>query len=62
MKNLSSFFIVNPKLTAVLTMFLILFGFMGIKKMNALTITVPTLSNASQMQIIGRSERKKRLK
>lgn len=35
MKNLSSFFIVNPKLTAVLTMFLILFGFMGIKKMNA---------------------------
>lgn len=35
MKNLSSFFIVNPKLTAVLTMFLILYGFMGIKKMNA---------------------------
>lgn len=35
MKNLSSFFIVNPKLTAVLTMFLILYGFMGIKIMNA---------------------------
>lgn len=35
MRNLSSFFITNPKLTAVLTMFLLLFGFMGIKKMNA---------------------------
>lgn len=35
MKNLSTFFISNPKLTAVLTMFLVLYGFMGIKKMNA---------------------------
>lgn len=35
MRNLSSFFITNPKLTAVLTMFLLLYGFMGIKKMNA---------------------------
>lgn len=35
MRNLAHFFIVNPKLTGVLTLFLLLFGFMGIKKMNA---------------------------
>jgi multidrug efflux pump subunit AcrB len=35
MKNLSSFFITNPKLTFVLTIFLIIYGFIGIKKMNA---------------------------
>lgn len=35
MKNLSHFFIVNPKLTLVLTLFLFIFGFVGIRKMNA---------------------------
>lgn len=35
MKNLSAFFIANPKLTGVLTLFFLLFGVMGIKKMNA---------------------------
>lgn len=35
MKNLSTFFITNPKLTFVLTVFLMIFGFIGIKKMNA---------------------------
>ena len=29
--------------------------------MNELIITVPTLSNASQMQIIGRAKRKKQI-
>ncbi len=35
MRNLAHFTITNPKLTFVVTLFLILFGFMGIKKMNA---------------------------
>lgn len=35
MKNLSSFFVENPKLTFVVTLFLILFGYIGLKKMNA---------------------------
>lgn len=35
MRNLAHFFITNPKLTFVLTIFLFIFGFMGIKKMNA---------------------------
>lgn len=35
MRNLSHFFIANPKLTFVLTLFLIIFGLLGIKKMNA---------------------------
>ena len=35
MKNLAHFFITNPKLTLVLTLFLVLFGYTGIKKMNA---------------------------
>jgi multidrug efflux pump subunit AcrB len=35
MRNLAHFFITNPKLTIVLTLFLALFGVMGMKKMNA---------------------------
>jgi multidrug efflux pump subunit AcrB len=35
MKNLAHFFITNPKLTIVLTLFLMIFGLLGIKKMNA---------------------------
>lgn len=35
MKSLSKFFIENPKLTFVISLFLILFGFQGIKSMNA---------------------------
>lgn len=35
MKNLSYFFIANPKLTFVVTIFLIFFGLVGIRKMNA---------------------------
>lgn len=35
MRNLAHFFITNPKLTFVITIFLFIFGFMGIKKMNA---------------------------
>jgi multidrug efflux pump subunit AcrB len=35
MRKMAHFFITNPKLTFVLTMFLIIFGFVGIKKMNA---------------------------
>ncbi len=35
MRNLAHFFITNPKLTFVITLFLFIFGFMGIKKMNA---------------------------
>lgn len=35
MRNLAHFFIANPKLTFVVTIFLVIFGFIGIKKMNA---------------------------
>jgi multidrug efflux pump subunit AcrB len=35
MKNLAHFFISNPKLTLVVTVFMFIFGFVGIKKMNA---------------------------
>jgi multidrug efflux pump subunit AcrB len=35
MKNLSHFFIANPKLTIVVTIFLFIFGLIGIRKMNA---------------------------
>lgn len=35
MKNLAHFFITNPKLTIVVTVFLAIFGVMGLKKMNA---------------------------
>lgn len=35
MRNLSKFFIENPKLTFVFIMFLLLYGLMGLKKMNA---------------------------
>lgn len=35
MRNLAHFFITNPKLTFVITIFLFIFGFLGIKKMNA---------------------------
>jgi multidrug efflux pump subunit AcrB len=35
MKNLAHFFIANPKLTLVVTIFLLIFGLLGIKKMNA---------------------------
>jgi multidrug efflux pump subunit AcrB len=35
MRNLSKFFIENPKLTLVFSLFLILFGIMGLKAMNA---------------------------
>lgn len=35
MKKLSTFFIENPKLTIVVTFFLILYGVMGMRKMNA---------------------------
>lgn len=35
MRKLATFFIANPKLTIVLTVFLFIFGLMGIKKMNA---------------------------
>lgn len=35
MRNISHFFITNPKLTLVVTLFLVLFGLLGIKKMNA---------------------------
>lgn len=35
MRNLAHFFITNPKLTFVITIFLLIFGLLGIKKMNA---------------------------
>lgn len=35
MRNLSKFFIENPKLTIVFSLFLVLFGYMGLKTMNA---------------------------
>lgn len=35
MRNLAHFFITNPKLTFVVTIFFLIFGFLGIKKMNA---------------------------
>lgn len=35
MRNLSRFFITNPKLTMVFVLFLLLWGVMGINKMNA---------------------------
>lgn len=35
MRKLATFFIANPKLTIVVTVFLFIFGLMGIKKMNA---------------------------
>lgn len=35
MRNLAHFFITNPKLTLVVSLFLLLFGLLGIKKMNA---------------------------
>ena len=35
MRNLAHFFITNPKLTFVVTIFLFIFGFVGINKMNA---------------------------
>ena len=35
MKKLAHFFITNPKLTLVLTIFMLVFGLIGIKKMNA---------------------------
>lgn len=35
MKNLAHFFITNPKLTIVFSLFLLLFGYQGIKTMNA---------------------------
>lgn len=35
MKKMSHFFITNPKLTLVLTIFLFIYGLLGIKKMNA---------------------------
>ena len=35
MRNLAHFFITNPKLTFVVTLFLFIFGFVGINKMNA---------------------------
>lgn len=35
MRNLAHFFITNPKLTLVVTIFLFIFGLVGIKKMNA---------------------------
>lgn len=35
MRNLAHFFITNPKLTFVVTIFLFIFGLVGIKKMNA---------------------------
>lgn len=35
MRNLSKFFIENPKLTIVFSLFLVLFGYMGLKSMNA---------------------------
>lgn len=35
MRNLAHFFITNPKLTFVVTVFMFIFGLMGLKKMNA---------------------------
>jgi multidrug efflux pump subunit AcrB len=35
MRNLAHFFITNPKLTFVITLFMLIFGLLGIKKMNA---------------------------
>lgn len=35
MKNLAHFFVTNPKLTFVISVFLLIFGVLGIKKMNA---------------------------
>lgn len=35
MRNLAHFFIANPKLTFVITIFFLIFGFVGIKSMNA---------------------------
>jgi multidrug efflux pump subunit AcrB len=35
MRNLAHFFITNPKLTFVITLFMLIFGIVGIKKMNA---------------------------
>ncbi len=35
MRNLAHFFITNPKLTFIITLFMIIFGFLGLKKMNA---------------------------
>lgn len=35
MRNLAKFFITNPKLTFVLTLFMFIFGLLGIKRMNA---------------------------
>ena len=35
MRNLAHFFITNPKLTFVITLFMFIFGLMGMKKMNA---------------------------
>ena len=35
MRNLAHFFITNPKLTFIITLFMLIFGFLGLKKMNA---------------------------